>query len=193
MTELLQFDEQLFRLINMTWHNDFLDTILPFWRNKVNWIPLYLFMIILIIRKMKVKSLYLLLGLGLMIGASDTISSQVIKKSVKRERPCRAAQLEPDVRLLVHCGGGYSFTSSHATNHFAIAVFLVLTAAGVFGYWRYLLLLWAFFVAYAQVYVGVHYPVDVFFGALLGSFIAWVFASIVNRFILKREVAPLVA
>ena len=43
----------------------------------------------------------------------------------------------------------------------------------------YLAYLWAFFISYAQIYVGVHYPLDVAGGAVLGvavgSLTAWIF------------------
>lgn len=72
-------------------------------------------------------------------------------------------------RVLVGCGGGYSFPSSHATNHFALATLLFLSWGRKFRSWRWILLLWAASIAYGQVYVGVHYPLDVSFGALLGA------------------------
>lgn len=173
MTELLHLDEQLFRFINIIGQNAFFDWIMPFWRNKLNWIPLYLLLAFLTVYKLKMKGVYILVVLFLTLGISDTISSKVIKKTVKRERPCRAAELSKEANVLVFCGGGYSFTSSHATNHFAVAVFLILTLGSVLKRWRYLLLPWAFLVAYAQVYVGVHYPLDVICGAILGSLIAY--------------------
>ncbi|MBK8556199.1 MAG: phosphatase PAP2 family protein [Lewinellaceae bacterium] len=73
----------------------------------------------------------------------------------------------------VSCGGGYSFTSSHAANHFAVAVFLAAVFGGLSRWLRPGLLLWAAVISFAQVYVGVHYPGDVLAGALLGAIIGW--------------------
>lgn len=185
MSEIIQFDEYLFRIINQLGQNDFFDFILPFWRNKINWIPLYLVLISILIYKLKTQSLYLLLAIGVTIGISDTLSSKIIKKTVKRERPCRADGVQETARVLVHCGGGYSFTSSHATNHFALAIFLILSTSGIFYKWRWLLLPWAFFVAYAQVYVGVHFPLDVFFGAMLGSVVAYLVYKIYSYILIS--------
>jgi undecaprenyl-diphosphatase len=172
MDAILQLDESLFHAINSLGQNTFFDWLMPIWRNKLRWIPLYLILVSVIIYQLKIKGLYLLLALGLTIGIADTMSSKVIKKTVKRERPCRNTNL-PEVRNLVHCGGGYSFTSSHATNHFAVAAFLIFLTGGIFGKWRYLLWIWAAIVAYAQVYVGVHYPFDVICGGILGILIAY--------------------
>ena len=172
MDVILQLDESLFHIINSLGQNAFFDWLMPFWRNKLTWIPLYIFLIGIVLYQLKIKGLYLLLALGLTIGISDTLSSKIIKKTVKRERPCRNVNLL-EVRSLVHCGGGYSFTSSHATNHFAVAAFLIFLTGGIFGKWRYLLWVWAALVAYAQVYVGVHYPLDVICGGILGVLIAY--------------------
>jgi len=114
------------------------------------------------------------MAIGLTVGLADTTSSHIIKKSVKRLRPCHILIKEGQMDLRVKCGSGYSFPSSHATNHFAIGVFLGL----VFGKrWRWVKwagLLWAAAIAFSQVYVGVHFPFDILVGALLGSAIAYI-------------------
>jgi undecaprenyl-diphosphatase len=70
--------------------------------------------------------------------------------------------------LLDHCSGGFSFTSSHAANHFGLAMFIVMTLQPLLKNYRYLFLIWAAIISYAQVYVGVHFPLDVFAGAIIG-------------------------
>lgn len=180
MDHLIQFDQYVFQLINH-WDNAFLNEIMPYWREKTTWIPAYILFAIWLIWKHKKAGLILLLSTALCIGVSDTVSSKIIKKSVKRLRPCRTPDVEDQVKLLVHCGGGYSFTSSHATNHFALAVFLILTLGRQLKKIKGPLLFWAATIALGQVYVGVHYPLDVFMGALLGALIAWVIAKIYWR------------
>jgi undecaprenyl-diphosphatase len=68
-----------------------------------------------------------------------------------------------------HCGSGFSFVSNHATNHFGMGVFSFVTLRHVIGKWAWLGPLWAFSIAYAQVYVGIHYPLDIIAGAGLGT------------------------
>ncbi len=102
---------------------------------------------------------------------------------MQRPRPCQNEALKEEVRLLVPCGSGYSFTSNHATNHFALAVFFAGTLGVFFKRWRWLLFLWAALVAYAQVYVGVHYPLDVAAGALLGMTIGSLVVLIWKRIV----------
>lgn len=172
MTDLLHMDESLFFLINREWQSVVLDWLLPFWRNKFVWIPLYAGLTAFAFYKFKwKKALWWILLFGLSVGAGDMISHRLIKMEVQRPRPCRTAAIQDEVRLLVPCGGGYSFTSNHATNHFAMAVFFAGTLGVFFKRWRWLFFIWAFGVAYAQVYVGVHFPLDVFAGGLLGGLI----------------------
>ena len=90
--------------------------------------------------------------------------------------------LKKEVNLLVPCGGGYSFTSSHATNHFAIATFLILTLGLIFKWIKLPLLFWAASIAFGQVYVGVHYPLDIFFGAILGMSVGYFVFLLFLRF-----------
>lgn len=173
MSELLQLDEYLFELLNREWRHPFLDTLLPYWRNKLTWLPLYFFLLLFLYKKLKSQIIYLLIGVSLTLGIADFTSSQLIKNSVERIRPCNQTGFKHKVRLIVPCGSGYSFTSSHATNHFALVTFLIMALGQLFKSIRLPLWLWAISIAYAQVYVGVHYPGDVLGGAILGCLIGW--------------------
>jgi len=78
--------------------------------------------------------------------------------------------------LLSSCGGQFSFPSNHASNHFTIALFLISILPRNIKWFKPLLLSWAFSVAFAQVYVGVHFPLDVICGAIIGSMIGTILA-----------------
>jgi membrane-associated phospholipid phosphatase len=171
MSELLQLDEALFFLINRDGQSPLLDALMPFWRNKYAWIPLYAGLLAFSLYKFRLKGLWWALLLVATVGASDMISHRVIKKQVQRPRPCQVESMKEEARLLVPCGSGYSFTSNHAANHFALAAFFAGTLGIFLRRWTVLFFVWAFGVAYAQVYVGVHYPLDVLGGALLGLLI----------------------
>ena len=93
----------------------------------------------------------------LVIVCSDQLSSFVIKPLVNRPRPCHTVEGVPvveNVHLLVGCGGGKSFPSSHAVNNFAVATLF----AFFYKRARVWLFLWAFLVAFSRVAVGVHFP-----------------------------------
>lgn len=179
MEFILQLDYELFKLINQDWNNIFFDTIMPFLRNKKNWIPLYIILAIILIYSYSWKKGLLALSLCIAtLGTSDTLSSKIIKPTVERPRPCHENSAIKNSRLLVACGGGYSFTSSHATNHFAIAVFLGLVLLPLFRFSFPIFLAWAASISYAQVYVGVHFPLDVIAGGFFGFFIGYLWYRI---------------
>ena len=133
---LLQLDESLFIIINRQWQHVFLDWLLPYWRNKYFWIPTYLIFFLFLWTKVGKKSVQILFFLLLTLAASDLTSSFLIKESVQRIRPCNDPVFQKNVFLRAPCGSGYSFTSSHATNHFAMATFLFLTVGTLLGRWR---------------------------------------------------------
>lgn len=177
---LIEFDQQIFYLLNSEWTNSFFDWLLPVWRDKLFWLPVYVFIILFAVFNYGKKSYWFVLFLIATVGTSDLMSSHLIKKTIKRVRPCNDIELD-DVRTLVRCGSGYSFTSSHATNHFAISYFLFGTLGIAFRKIRGWLIAWAASVAYAQVYVGVHYPVDVFAGMILGILVAKFFIFLYQK------------
>ncbi len=173
MTELLQWDIALFEAINHGLQNSFFDTVLPLWRNKYIWIPAYLFLISFLLINFQKKGLLIVVVAVLTIAIADMTSSEILKKSIQRLRPCKTAQLADQVHLLVPCGSGYSFPSSHATNHFALALFLIGVAGTRFSKIKLPLLFWAASIAISQVYVGVHFPLDILGGTLLGCLIGF--------------------
>ena len=148
-----------------------LDVVLPILRNKLTWIPAYIVLVFLIIRSYKYNSIYIFIVIGVVIAVADVSSSQFIKKWIMRPRPCHDVSMS--ARLLIDCGSGFSFTSSHATNHFALAMILFLIFKNNLStFFTLLLFMWAISIGLAQIYVGVHYPFDVVGGFLLGGLIA---------------------
>lgn len=187
--QLLQLDFALFQLINEQWHNGFLDTVLPFWRSQYFWGPLYLFFLVFMLYNYHPKtvlgiSVFLLLAFFL----SDQLSAGVIKSLIPRLRPCRTPELAETVRLLVPCGSGKSFVSAHATNHFAIAVYVGRMFRHEFKWLLPVLLVWAASIAYAQVYVGLHFPTDVVAGAVLGVIIGGLVSRVANIWLGKQGI-----
>ena len=86
------------------------------------------------------------------------------------------------MRTLVDCGTGFSFPSSHAANHFALALFFVVLFGKTSKGSIIVPLFWAFSISFAQIYVGVHFPVDVMSGACIGAVIGIVLGYIFKRF-----------
>ncbi|OGG01569.1 hypothetical protein A2Z33_00105 [Candidatus Gottesmanbacteria bacterium RBG_16_52_11] len=75
----------------------------------------------------------------------------------------------PGVLVIGSVPPSYAFPSGHATVAFAMAMVLSDAEPGFRGGF-YLL---AFGIAFSRVYLGVHYPLDVIAGSLLGTAIGW--------------------
>ncbi len=162
---LIFLDTRLFFFFNQTLANPVFDVIMPVITNLNYWkIPIAIIWILLIVKGGPRGRAAAVLIIPILI-CGDQISAFVIKPFVARLRPCHALE---DVRLLVGCGGKYSFPSSHATN--------IAGMAGLFTYFYKRKWPWfwgiALMVGYSRIYVGVHYPGDVIFGMILGTTIA---------------------
>lgn len=133
----------------------------------------------------------LLLGVGLCFLLADQISSSIIKESVQRPRPCHV--LDNLHMFRTHCGGSFSFVSSHAANCWTVAIFLGLLAKKKIhiSWLMALLIVWATLVCYSRPYLGKHYPGDVICGAmlgiLLGMLVYWIYCKVLNAIEHKKE------
>jgi membrane-associated phospholipid phosphatase len=172
LKKLLEIDRYLFLKINKDCSNSFFDTIMPFFREPKFWAPLYLFVLLFMILNFGKKAVWWAIGAIITVALTDSISSKIIKPFFARPRPCMDPDFSAQVRLVAdYCGGNGSFTSSHASNHFGLAMFFFVTMEHIAPKYIKYFFLWAALVCFAQVYVGVHYPSDIIGGALLGMFI----------------------
>lgn len=179
--QIQSVDVWLITHVNQQWGSDFLDTVLPFFRESIFWVPLYLFLAIFVTSNFGAKGWWWILGVILTAALADIVSSQLIKENIMRMRPCQDPDVAPQLRFFInYCPRSSSFTSSHATSHFAQAMFFFLTLRHL-SKWVALFFLWAFMIAYTQVYVGVHYPFDVFCGGLLGCLLGFLMAKLFRK------------
>lgn len=99
--------------------------------------------------------------------ATWLINTIGLKSFLKRVRPYEAVE---NIRLLVKAQRDTSFPSGHAASSFAAAVVVVIMYGGYLGI---ICLVLAALMAFSRVYVGVHYPLDVIVGSLVGSLIGY--------------------
>jgi len=147
--------------------------------NKFSSIPVYLLLVFLSYKQIGFKkTIFLVIAAILMITATNGLAD-FLKYGVQRLRPC----FDPDVNTLARlvkdsCGGKFGYFSAHAGNTMAVAVFFSILLKEKFKAIGIFLLVWAVLIAYSRIYIGVHFPLDVFSGMVIGLFFGWLFAKL---------------
>ncbi|MES2238764.1 MAG: phosphatase PAP2 family protein [Bacteroidota bacterium] len=165
LDKLLSLDVQLFVYLNGLGSESY-DGLWLFITKQTNWIPLFLFLLYIIYKKLGAKqTLYVLLSIAVLILITDQFTN-LVKNSVERLRPCNNPEINSFIRI-VQSRSSFSFFSGHASNTMASAMFIYLLIKPYFKY-TLLLFLWPLIFAYSRIYLGLHYPLDILCGYLFG-------------------------
>ncbi|WP_430905909.1 phosphatase PAP2 family protein [Maribacter sp. 2-571] len=189
LQQLLQQDKELFLFLNglgsPAWDG--------FWMgltNKLGFVAIMTYALLLFLgyRRFGLKKMgIVLLGVALMILATDQLAN-LFKYGFERLRPCHDPDIGTLVRLVKpYCGGRFGYFSAHAANIMALVVFftgILKSNQKIIGF---MLFAWAIMVGYSRIYIGVHFPLDVLTGTLIGTIFGWLFAKLVI-FVLHRDI-----
>lgn len=160
------YDTQLLLFLNGL-HNSFFDGFMYTFTQTYVWIPFYLSVIYVILKSQKKEGIWIILSLILCIVIADQVSSGFIKNAVQRLRPSHEPALEGLIHSVnAYVGGRFGFTSSHAANTFSFALLSAL-------YFRnrnfsIAVISWSLLNCYTRLYLGVHYPLDIIGGLMVG-------------------------
>lgn len=166
---IIEIDKILFLFINSI-HTSFFDRLMFAITQTKTWIPFYLLILIYLTYTFKKKSFIIVGVIAVVVGLSDFTASTLFKKSTKRLRPSHEISLNEKVHIVNgYRGGKYGFFSSHASTTFSFSTFILLLYKKRSRFF-FLLPFWAFLVSYSRIYLGVHYPLDIFCGAICGIF-----------------------
>ncbi len=180
--KLINFDVQLFLFLNDL-RNPFFDFVFWWATNPVVWMPVYIILLYLVIKAYRWQAIFVLVFTAISITLTDQSSVHLFKDVFMRLRPCHNPEILMQVNIINgYCGGDYGFVSSHAANYFGLATFLSVIFFKKIRFFVPLIFMWAAIIAYSRLYLGVHYPADLFCGAVLGVLIGFLIGLLFHLF-----------
>lgn len=191
LQQLMELDRRLLVWLN-SFHADWLDPVMYYTTQTLFWLPLYLFLLWLMIKDFKKDWWIPLIGIAVTILLADQITSSLMKPYFARLRPSQEPTLVGIVHLVkdyngeIYRGGLYGFASSHAANTFATATFFTLLFRAR-RRWITWLFLWAAAMTYTRIYLGAHYPGDILVGSIVGILSALTGYKVFSWIRKKRE------
>jgi len=164
-----EWDKELFVFLNSK-NIPWLDSVMTFLSSYITWGVIALLVVLAVAfsdrKKGKVAALFLVLGVGITL-----LLNNIIKLIIMRPRPGHEDILKEFINQLEDVGNSYSFFSAHSSSSFCLAMFSLLYFKNkIYGI---IIFAWAMAVAYSRIYVGKHYPLDVFVGILFGLLTGW--------------------
>jgi membrane-associated phospholipid phosphatase len=187
---LIHIDKKAFVFVQTHLTATWLDGFMLLVRNPYTWIPLYLYLLYWALQREKTMALKFICCTIICITITDFTSAHILKPLFERIRPCYDPETAVIVRGIVGCGGKFSFPSSHASNHFGLAAFWFYSIRLLTGKkWR-LLWVWALLISFAQVYVGVHFPLDIGGGSIFGFITGLMLSKLFKYWIKPRLPNP---
>jgi len=184
---LKEWDRELFIYLNGLGIERF-DSFWIFVTQIETWTPLFLLFFILFFYKHGAKKGFLLVLFTIVTFAVTITFTNLVKEYIARLRPNNVEALSEFIRILQK-PTNYSFFSGHASSSFAVTTFVALSLRTKTR-WIYLAYLWPLIFVLSRIYVGVHYPSDLFVGALVGTSIAFLFYKL-WKLLLQRIEMPI--
>ena len=186
MEYILINNTALFYAVNHI-NSPFLDWLMPIISdlgNLIFW--LFICVLLFLFGEKKGRNVAILAIIALIL---SSVVVGLLKYSIAEPRPFVTLQ---NVKLLTDSTLGYyaSFPSGHTASSFAFAVVVGLKyKIKSFGNLRliYPLLVYAMIVGFSRIYIGVHYPIDVLFGALIGIICAIIVLKFENKILRKND------
>lgn len=186
LDKLELLDRELFLAIN-GWHAPMFDNIMYYVSQIWVFAPVFVYWLYMVFNRYGLKKFLILIGfLGLLVLLTDQ-TSNITKHAIKRYRPTHNLEIQSKVHTVNEYKGGlYGFFSGHSTNTFGVAMLLFLIFRKESILFRMVFFAWAALTAYSRIYLGVHYPSDIFVGFVVGIFWGYVVYRLI-QFTFKQQ------
>ncbi|MEM1340608.1 MAG: phosphatase PAP2 family protein [Bacteroidota bacterium] len=179
LEQLLEWDSTLFIYLNGLGVEKF-DIFWTTVTEITSWIPLFLFFGYLLYATFSTReATYRLLTLLLLVVFITTLTHWV-KLGIARPRPNNELALNTVIRVL-KSPTDFSFFSGHASSSFAITTLIYLFLRH-HRKWVVIFFIWPVLFSLSRIFVGVHYPIDIISGAVVGLLSGALFFTLYRRF-----------
>ncbi|RYG51618.1 MAG: phosphatase PAP2 family protein [Chitinophagaceae bacterium] len=185
---ILEIDRELFLWLNNLGSESF-DPVWLLITKMTSWIPVFAIILYLTFKRLGWRhAVLVIICITLLLFLTDQ-TTNLFKNSFQRLRPGSDPDLN-DLMRAIQTRKSFSFISGHASNSMAVAFFLYHVLK---PYLRYmgLFFIWPLIFAYSRIYLGLHYPLDIFCGYAYGIFTGWLllrlYAYLRNRYFPQHE------
>ena len=162
VAHIIEYDRYLFTLINGASGNPLLDAFMIAASSHSIWLIIIGVWVWSCVQRGYKNWPLIIVMLAFAVGLSDLFAFEVLKPYFGRSRPCKIGDA---VNIVHSCGGQFSFPSNHATNSMVAASLMFWWAGRKFAF---CFLGFAALVGFSRIYLGVHYPLDILVGSILG-------------------------
>lgn len=170
-------------------NNVILDQLALVLTSGVTWIPLYVVLFIVVMRNNET-----MMQIGLVVGSAflcilfaDGFADGIIKPLAERWRPSNDPLVKYSVQVVDNLRmKDYSFCSAHAANTMSLAVFFSLLIRSRMI--TITMVIWSLVNCWTRLYLGVHYPLDVLTGIVLGGVVGFLVYLFYHR--MYRRISP---
>lgn len=180
LQKILEWDRDLFIYLNSLGIEN-LDGFWSFVTDIYVWTPLFVFFIFMLFKKYGKRDGLLMTLMVFVMFFFVITATDLVKEYVARLRPNNETEINTLIRIL-KSPTNFSFWSGHAASSFSITTLVYLFLKDRFK-WAWLFYIWPFIFATSRVYVGVHYPLDILVGTIVGISFAFLFYFIFNRWV----------
>ncbi len=166
---LIQKDKELLVFLNNLGSEQW-DSFWLLITKQLYWTPLFLLIFYMIFKTFGLKKGgFIVLSVIILVAFSDQFTN-FLKDYFQRLRPNNDPEINHLLRNFIQ-PQSFSFTSGHATTSIFFTVFIILLLRDYYKY-TYFLLLFPLVFGYSRIYLGVHFPLDIFIGFIVGTILA---------------------